>query len=235
MIASTVVYSGLALAFTGFVCLIGRKRGALAMIAGGLALTIAGLLLPARESRIARVESRLDEFMPVWQFNEVHSMYIDAPPARVYEAIRHVRADEIALFRTLTWIRRCGRDLPPGILNPGEASLIDVATSTTFIFLAADAPRELAVGTIIARSQPRELTPQLFRETLPPGFTLAAMNFIVRPDGAGSLVTTETRVFANSDRARRRFAMYWRAIYPGSALIRRMWLRAVARRAEAPA
>ncbi|MEP6858175.1 MAG: hypothetical protein ABI994_07300, partial [Gemmatimonadales bacterium] len=61
---------------------------------------------------------------------------------------------------------------------------------------------------------------------------LAAMNFLVTPDGRnGSLVSTETRVFANSPSARRRFARYWRLIYPGSALIRRMWLRAVKRRA----
>jgi hypothetical protein len=38
-------------------------------------------------------------------------------------------------------------------------------------------------------------------------------------------------VFANSPWARRGFAAYWRVIYPGSALIRRMWLRAIARRA----
>lgn len=206
------------------------------LLYGGIALALIGILLPAPESRVARAESRLDEFMPRWQFNEVHSIRIDAPPARVYEAIRQVRADEIALFRTLIWIRRCGRDLPKGILNPGKhASLIDVATSTSFIYLADDAPRELAVGTIIARSQPRELTPQLFHEKLPPGFTLAAMNFIVQPDGGGSRVTTETRIFANSAAARFRFALYWRVIYPGSALIRRMWLRAVARRAESRA
>ena len=29
-----------------------------------------------------------------------------------------------------------------------------------------------------------------------------------------------------------RFALYWRVIYPGSALIRRMWLRALRLRAE---
>jgi len=38
-------------------------------------------------------------------------------------------------------------------------------------------------------------------------------------------------VFANSPSARRRFAAYWRVIYPGSAIVRRMWLRAIARRA----
>jgi hypothetical protein len=58
------------------------------------------------------------------------------------------------------------------------------------------------------------------------------MNFVVTPEGPNSsLVSTETRVFANSPRARRNFARYWRLIYPGSALIRRMWLRAVERRA----
>jgi hypothetical protein len=42
-------------------------------------------------------------------------------------------------------------------------------------------------------------------------------------------------VDAETDRAYRRvFAAYWRVIYPGSALIRRMWLRAVKRRAESP-
>ncbi len=47
-------------------------------------------------------------------------------------------------------------------------------------------------------------------------------------------LTTETRVFATDSRARRRFAVYWRVIYPGSALIRRSWLDAIKRRAENP-
>ena len=59
------------------------------------------------------------------------------------------------------------------------------------------------------------------------------MNFRVVPDGAGgSLVTTKTRVLATDPRAARRFAVYWRIIQPGSALIRRRWLRAIAARAE---
>jgi hypothetical protein len=58
------------------------------------------------------------------------------------------------------------------------------------------------------------------------------MNFLVLPDGkGGSLVSTETRIHASDAAARRRFAAYWRVIYPGSALIRRMWLRAIRRRA----
>ena len=59
------------------------------------------------------------------------------------------------------------------------------------------------------------------------------MNFRIEPDGkGGSRLSTETRVFATDAASRRRFAAYWRVIYPGSALIRRMWLRAVRLRAE---
>jgi hypothetical protein len=60
------------------------------------------------------------------------------------------------------------------------------------------------------------------------------MNFRLRDAGAGETwLSTETRIFATDDRAKRRFAVYWRVIYPGSALIRRMWLRAVKENAEA--
>jgi hypothetical protein len=205
------------------------------MAAAGPLLAGIGLALPASEMRIARVDTRLDEFVPAWQFREFHAIDIDAPPARVFEAITRVKANEIFLFRTLTWLRRGGRRLPEGILNAGEhRSLIDVATQTSFVRLADDAPRELVVGTVVVAPPGirRALTAEVFQKSLPPGFALAAMNFRITPEGANrSVLSTETRVFANSPQACRRFAAYWRVIYPGSALIRRMWLRAIRRRA----
>jgi hypothetical protein len=47
-----------------------------------------------------------------------------------------------------------------------------------------------------------------------------------------TVLTTETRVYATDAATRKRFALYWRVIYPGSALIRVMWLRAIRNRAE---
>ena len=249
MLASAVVYIGLTIALVGLIGIvkpIARTRmstrlRALAVAGAGAMIAGVGFVLPAPESRIIHVETRLDEFAPVWQFSEFHTIRIAAPPARVFDAIGRVRADEILLFRTLTWIRRGGRPLPQSILNAGDRdSLIDVATKSGFLRLAEDAPRELVVGAVIGappgtRGTRAKLTPAVFQTTLPPGFTLATMNFVVTPDGLDrSIVTTETRVFANSASARRRFAAYWRVIYPGSTLIRRMWLRAIERRATRP-
>jgi hypothetical protein len=243
---SAIVYTGLVVMTAGLILFIKPikrlgvdTRSKALMIAGigGILIGI-GLTVPARESRITAAETRLDEFVPVWQFSERHKIRIEAPPARVFEAVRSVRADEISLFNTLTWIRRGGRKLPESILNAGDSSpLLDVATKSGFMYLADEAPRELVVGTVVLA--PRRgrgvLTPDMFKGRLAPGFALAAMNFRVTPDGPNaSLVSTETRVFANSAYARRRFAGYWRTIYPGSALIRVMWLRAIRRRAMTP-
>jgi hypothetical protein len=207
-----------------------RLRG---LAVAGIAFTVAvgGLLLPAFESRVARATIRLDEFSPAWQFHEVHTIKIAAPPDRVFEAIKQVRADEILLFRTLTWIRRGGRAAPPSILNAGsQESLIGVALKGGFVLLADDAPREIVIGMVVAAPPGTRgrLTPAFFKAPPPSGFAVAAMNFTVTPDGpTASIVTTETRVFASGPSARRRFAAYWRVIYPGSAIIRRMWLRAI--------
>jgi hypothetical protein len=244
MLISAVVYLGLVIAVAGLVFFVkpmGRlgiptRRRAVALAGIGVVMAGIALLLPASESRISRVHTRLDEFAPVWQFREFHAISIDAPPARVFEAIKRVRADEIWLFRTLIRIRSGGQPLPKDVLNATKRveSLIDVATQTTFVYLADDAPREFVVGTVVGRPSGARgtITPEMFQKPLPPGFALATMNFVVTSNGgSGAVVSTETRVFANSPSSRRRFAAYWRVIYPGSAIIRRMWLRAIRRRA----
>lgn len=247
MIGSVVVYSGLITLLAGLMLAIRpigrlrvRSRARAFAIAGlGVATAATGLAAPSFDSRASGRRTRLDEFAPAWQFREVHSLRIAAPPARVYDAIKRVRADEISLFRTLTWIRRGGREMPQSILKPGaRESLIDVATGSGFVRLADDSPLELVVGTVVAAPSGARgtVTARTVQTPLPSGFALATMSFRVSPDGPnGSLVHTETRVFASGLSARRKFAVYWRIIYPGSALIRRMWLRAIRRRAESGA
>ena len=152
---------------------------------------------------------RLDDILPQWQFRERHTIRIDAPPERVYAAIRAVTAREIRFFLSFTALRRLGRRGPPGILNPPpDEPILDVATRTGFELLADDPPREVVVGL--------RISPHVF----------AAMNFLV--DGAE--VSTETRVHAATRRAAWQFGAYWLLIRAGSGILRRTWLRAVRER-----
>ena len=155
--------------------------------------------------------THLDEVIPRWQFRERHSIRIEAAPAVIFDAVLRVTAREIVLFRTLTWIRRLGRAGPPSILNaPPDEPLLDVATRSGFRRMANDPPHEIVLGIDIA--------PAIF----------AAMNFQIE----GQQLSTETRIFASTPKAKRTFAVYWLVIRGGSGFIRRMWLRAIRKRAE---
>jgi hypothetical protein len=244
--ASGTLYAGLFLLLLGGVSLIiplrfigihTRPRGAL--LAGvGLLLCGVGFALPSPEVRDAAQKTLLDGFAPVYEFSEAHSIRLTAPREKVYHAIKSVTADEIVLFRTLTWLRRLGRPGPESILNaPEHLPILEVATRTGFLLLAEVQDREIVIGSAVAVppgwSSKQLLTVEGFKAVREPGFALAAMNFRVEDAGAGAcLVTTETRVHATDASTRRRFSRYWRVIYPGSWLIRWTWLRAVRTRAE---
>src|SRR5260370_1375435 len=139
MLDSLLVYLGLALTGAGLISVVRplrllrirtRPRGALVALSGLLVMAI-GLAWPVAEKRASRRTTKLDEWMPVWQFDERHTTHVDAPPERVFAAIHAVSASEITWFRTLTAIRRFGRRGPESILNvPEKQPLLDVATRT---------------------------------------------------------------------------------------------------------
>ena len=246
MLDSVILYISFAIVLVGmlsifwplrFLRIRTRSRGAIVAFCG-LLVVILVCALPARTKQASTSATKLDEWMPKWQFDEQHSIHIKAPPEKVFEAIHAVRADEIFLFRTLIAIRRCGQLGPESIMNaPENKPLLDVATQTTFIYLADEPRREIVVGTVISAPRnipkPEKLTPEIFRKELPAGVVLATMNFLVTPDDhEGSTISSVTRVYGNSPAAVRQFAVYWRIIHPGSDMIRRSWLRAIKRRAE---
>jgi len=216
MLLSVLLYGGLLAAIVAAVAMLRRRmrRRAVAVFVAGIALALIAMTWPVAEESAAANVSFLDEVMPRWQFVERHEIRIAAPPERIYAAIRSVTAGEIRFFQVLTSIRCMGRCREKeSILHaPADKPILDVALGTGFEMFADDPPRELIIG---ARVGPR---------------TLALMNFRVGRDG---LLTTETRVYAGTNAARRRFAIYWRFIRPGSGIIRRSWLEAIKRRAEA--
>jgi hypothetical protein len=245
MFAVVLVYAGFLAMLLGVIAqvkplaflAITDSRIGLKVFAAGLLSTSLGFLFPAPTRQVWPRRTQIDEFSPIYQYREFHSLQVNAPKHRVYSSIRSVTADEISGYRTLTWIRRLGRG-GESILNPTHGRpLLDVATRSGFLLLAIEPDREILVGTaVLAPDDWRPMQPVLpedFKAITQEGFALASMNFLIEETGPETCtVSTETRVYATDPASSRKFARYWRMIYPGSSLIRRMWLSAIKRRAE---
>jgi len=141
-------------------------------------------------------------------------------------AVREVTAGEIRFFRLLTRLR--------GFRPPAANERILDAARRSGVVELASSDRELVFGAvIIPRTAQRPQNPDDFLSRRSPGHATAAIDVrIEQTTLAMSVVGTETRVWTGDDATRRRFAIYWWTIRPGSGLIRRMWLRAIRRRAE---
>jgi hypothetical protein len=185
--------------------------------------------------------SRLDEFLPQYEFSERHRRRVRATPAVALAAVKSATPGEMPLVRFLFALRSGpalltrGRGLPADRARPLAEQMIEFG----FVPLA-DAEDELVLGFVgqpwraSGGTMPRLGSAVAWTAFAEPGFVKAAMNFRAVPTGEGCVLETETRIAATDARSRRRFARYWRVIRLGSGAIRRSWLRAAKRRAERP-
>jgi hypothetical protein len=183
---------------------------------------------------------RLDDFLPAYDFAEVHSVLVRAPAARVFQELIKVTPDDAPLFRFLL----AARALPSKMLAgqsfrmQRRASILDQFLLGGFVLLAQDTARELVVGRIAQFWKLRGGSaavlrhPGEFIDFDQPGYAKAALNFWLTSEGDHTRVRTETRIRATDEASRRRFFRYWLLIRVGSGLIRRSWLRAIKRKAE---
>jgi hypothetical protein len=185
--------------------------------------------------------SRIDELLPHFDFKEAHARRVGAAPAAALAGARAVTPAEMPLvvflyaLRSVPALLARGRGLPREKDRPQWEQMLE---SSGFLALAdeedeivlgyAGQPWRLAGGSQAAVSSAAD-----WKGFSAPGYVKAVMSFTADAAEGGALLTTETRVLATDDAARLRFARYWRLIRPGSGLIRRSWLRAAARRAEA--
>jgi hypothetical protein len=238
-----LVDASLALLLLGFVSLIRplrvlrirTRRTAAVLAAAGLALFAVGLFLPVSPPHLRGPRMALDDILPDYQFGETHEVRIQASPERVLTAVKAVTAHEIRFFRLLTWLRAPHfGEAPQSILNPAaDRPILEVALQSGFVVLHEEAGREIVLGTVVCCGLRHTFRDAFEFRALQGSLARAAMNFHVTDEGGGvSRLVTQTRVAASDAPAERRFAAYWRVIYPGSAFIRRMWLRAIKARAE---
>ncbi len=187
----------------------------------------------------------LEELMPSGDHHEVHDVWLDAPPSEAYRALANVTGREIRLLAPLMAMRGLAiRELRAFLTAAGrtlradrEAPIFEAIERKGFVRLAEEPGREIVFG-VVGRfwrlfgnapfTQVRDRDD--FVSFAEPGYAKAAMSFLVRAEGRGSRVVTETRITTTDDAAARKFRRYWRVVRPGSGLIRRSWLAAVRRR-----
>jgi hypothetical protein len=184
----------------------------------------------------------LEEFLPEYDVNEIHSIRVAAPPEAVLAAARDMTSREVPLALALMSLR----GLPAAIRRPrgrwtrldrmAEVPVLEHFLRAGFVLLDERAD-ELVLGAVgrfwTSDGGLRPLGRDEFVTFGEPGFAKAVVNFHVREVPGGTVLSTETRVRGTDDHARRTFRRYWRIVMPGSALIRRAWLRAIRKRAEA--
>jgi hypothetical protein len=173
----------------------------------------------------------LDECLPSYDHHEVHSTSIGAPPEIVLEAACLLTAREVPLFGLLMALRAGPRIRRLSLDRP----IVREFERSGFARLV-EGPDEIVWGGVGRFWTPtgglRRVGAGEFRDFAEPGFAKAAFNFRAERRGQRTVLTTETRILATDDGARRSFRRYWRVVQPGSAVIRLAWLRAIRRRAE---
>ena len=161
----------------------------------------------------------LDEVLPAYDFDEVHSIEVAAEPEAAVAAFLATPAAADRFVGGLFRLR--------GLRTGG--SIEESLTRMGFAFLHR-APTEVVLGGAGRLSAEGGVHP--FTEARTGDVRMAIDVRATRLGDGRCALTTETRVSATDARSRRLFRWYWRVVRPFSGLIRRRWLRAARDHAE---
>ena len=168
----------------------------------------------------------IDEFLPEYDFIEMHDITIRASSKNVIGTIDEIDFCESPIIRALMFLRG---------MPSAKMRLRDLRKTNFEILGKRD--NELLLGLAgkfwTMRGEMQKVNADNFREFDKKGFAKAVWNFSVDANGDESLLTTETRVRCLDDASRRSFGFYWTFIQPFSGLIRGEMLRIIKKKAEA--
>jgi hypothetical protein len=181
----------------------------------------------------------LDDLMPTYDVSSRHTIWVAARPLHVYAVARHLDLGRPRLVRFVMGIRVVPAMLMALLRGSRQAGVPTSGRSVgkvPFTLVAETPGEEFVLGVMGRFWTPTgglvEVTPSRFRYPPPPELAQAIWNFRVGPCGAGTTLSTETRVRCGGPAARRQFTRYWRVIRLGSGLIRGSMLRQIRRAAE---
>ena len=188
----------------------------------------------ATESLEAR--TRIDRFLPNYDFRAAYQIRIHAPRSMVYDCLLHADFTDLWLTRLLMTLRS-GRRMPR---HGTRGGLLQRLPGTGFVVLEEVPEDEIVIGVAGRFWRPdggrcMDLTGADFINFSRTGFSKAAWNFTLRsilPETEITILSTETRIRCFGPAAWWKFRIYWSLVGPFSGLIRKEMLKRVKTRAK---
>jgi len=210
------------------------RKIAMIILCGGILMSIISIYWPVQVYH-SQTNLKLDALLPDYSFNEYHDIRINASPEEVKHALQTTGVGDIPAVHLLLKIRGIGdKDLNHKVADNKPAQ--KTFSTPDFNFFIADSTEFISVMILRASAKtppPEVTTAEQFMAFNEPGYVKVAFNFrFISLENGQTLVSTETRNYAMTNEDGRIFGRYWRIIYPGSAIIRRLWLDTLAEKAE---
>ncbi len=157
----------------------------------------------------------------------MHSRLIEAPIQVVWEALSELTLNDLPTAHVLMRLRSGGKKRP----TRGAPLLTHGPVPAQVL-----QPPRYAVGIKAHRPWSRTDGPPTSLgnvSSVPAGWIVTGTDFLLKPEGAGTRLTTSTLCQATDTSSRRAMKLYWAAIGYSSGVVRREMLRGIDRKAQA--
>ncbi|MFQ5652446.1 MAG: hypothetical protein ACE5IY_21145 [bacterium] len=168
----------------------------------------------------------IDQYLPEFDFNEIHTVAVKAEARSVYPLVRHLDFSESWITRILFKLRGLAAD---------DLTLDAMLNSEHFSILEDVPATEMVIGGL-GDSKPNPIPivdcNHFVNFNDNKGVKIAWNFSLSEMDSQQTRVATETRVQCLGKGIRRKFSVYWFFVRPFSGLIRREMLRILKKQAE---
>ena len=160
----------------------------------------------------------IDKYVKKFDFNEVHSIEIDASMQEIYPKIRQVNFRKSIIINSLFTLRGL-----PKLMNN-----LDGFIDAGFMNLEAKKNEEIVMGLLGGKKGLTQIKPSEFFDFNKKLYVKGVWNFsLKKTDEYKTRLTTETRIICTDKISKFIFRLYWFVIKPFSGLSREVMLKLI--------
>ena len=176
----------------------------------------------------------IDDFLPKYDFAEVHEIQVQAPIEVTYQKVLDLDLSRSKIIRGLFKLREMPAFFSSGNRDREKLGLtFEGLEKFGFILLGRNPGQEILLGLVGRFWTPsggiRRLDADGFQKFTEPDFAKTVWNFYLSENENQTVLSTETRIACMDARSLRNFKAYWTFIRPFSGLVRKEILQVIKR------